>query len=68
MKFILKVTAITKIADDRILVQLQGQYGNAQLDLPNNHQDVLHVGQDFELSSETDGPKPPDLAPDLARR
>jgi hypothetical protein len=44
MQFILRVTGVTKVTDERILVQLQGQHGNAQLDLPTSHQKALHVG------------------------
>ena len=66
MKFTLKVTGINTVTDGRILVQLKGKYGNAQLDLPSSDQEALHVGQDFELS-ERIGPKPPDLRPDMGR-
>ncbi len=46
------ITSITKLTDDRLLVQLQGQYGNSQLLLPMNQQAGLSVGQEFHLQTE----------------
>jgi hypothetical protein len=34
MKLILKVTGVTKITDDKQLVQLEGKFGNVSLNLP----------------------------------
>jgi hypothetical protein len=56
MKFVLTVTGITKVADDRLLVQLQGPYGHSQLNLPVSQQNGLMIGQEFHLAHETSRP------------
>jgi hypothetical protein len=53
MKLIMTVTSITKLTDDKLLVQLQGQYGTSQLMLSLNQQSGLKVGQEFHLESDT---------------
>lgn len=52
MKVILKVTGITEVRDGKLLVQLQGKYGHAQLDVPASEQSGLTVGTKFTLSHE----------------
>ena len=49
MKF--EVTGITAITDARLLVQLTGESGNIQLNLPRSEQAKLRVGQEFVLSA-----------------
>jgi hypothetical protein len=50
MKFV--VRGITAINDDRLLVQLAGESGNIQLNLPIIQQAELRVGQEFVLADE----------------
>jgi hypothetical protein len=47
----LKVTGITKVTDDRLLVQLQGKHGNSQLNLPISQQSFVKVGDEWVLHS-----------------
>ena len=52
MRLIMKVTAVTKVTDEKLLVQLQGKYGNAQLNLPNSQQASLTVGSEYILGTD----------------
>ena len=47
MKLILKVTGVTKITDDKQLVQLQGKFGNVSLNLPLTAR--VTIGDEFVL-------------------
>ena len=49
MKLLLKVTGANKLTDDKLLVQLQGKFGNAQLNLPTDQQTFVHVGDEWTL-------------------
>jgi hypothetical protein len=51
MKLKLKVTGANKLTDDRLLVQLQGTFGNAQLNLAIDQQRFVKVGDEWVLSS-----------------
>jgi hypothetical protein len=51
----LKVTGTTKVTDDRLLVQLQGKYGHAQLNLPINQQLAVRVGDEWTLEHGGEG-------------
>ncbi len=55
MKLLMKITAVTKITDERLLVQLQGKYGNAQLNLPISQQAALRVGEEYTLEQSMRG-------------
>jgi hypothetical protein len=50
MKFV--VRSITAVTDERLLVQLAGESGYIQLNLPTSQQTELRVGQEFVLSDE----------------
>jgi hypothetical protein len=52
MKFILKVTSVSKLSDDKLLVQLQGKYGHSSLMVPMSQQSRLSVGRQFILATE----------------
>jgi hypothetical protein len=47
MKLILKVTGVTKVTDDKQLVQLQGKFGNVSLNLPLTAR--VTIGDEFVL-------------------
>ena len=49
MKLKLKVTGASKLTDDKLLVQLQGKFGNAQLNLPMEQQKFVQVGDEWIL-------------------
>lgn len=51
MKMKLQVTGVTKVTSQSILVQLQGKYGNAQLNLPISMQSFIRVGDEYTLDS-----------------
>ena len=53
MKVLMKLTSVVKLTDDKLLVQLQGKYGNAQLQLPVNQQDGLRVGDEYTVEHST---------------
>lgn len=53
MKFIFAVTGTQKLTDDKLLVQLQGQYGHVSLNLPLSQR--LTVGDELILASEEGG-------------
>jgi hypothetical protein len=55
MKILMKVTGATKLTDDRLLVQLQGKYGNAQLNLPIEQQKFVQEGDEWTLEHGEDG-------------
>ncbi|MGB7436396.1 MAG: hypothetical protein WBW49_13365 [Candidatus Acidiferrum sp.] len=59
MKLKLKVTGASKLTDDKLLVQLQGKFGNAQLNLPIHQQKFVQVGDEWTLDS---GKATPDIA------
>jgi hypothetical protein len=49
MRLKMKVTGVTKITGHQLLVQLQGEYGNAQLSLPTDRQMSFRVGDEYTL-------------------
>src|SRR5208337_1824770 len=49
MRLLLKVTGANKLTDDKLLVQLQGKFGNAQLNLPIHQQKFVQVGDEWTL-------------------
>ena len=52
MRVLMKVTSAnkqTKQTDDRLLVQLQGQYGHASLILPIEQEKFVQVGDEWTL-------------------
>ena len=51
MKLKLKVTGASKLTGDKLLVQLQGKFGNAQLNLPIDQQKFVQVGDEWTLDS-----------------
>lgn len=55
MKILMKVTSANKQTDDKLLVQLQGQYGNASLILPIEQQKFVQVGDEWALEHGDDG-------------
>ena len=55
MKILMKVTGATKLTDDRLLVQLQGKYGNAKLNLPVEQQKFVQEGDEWTLEHGEDG-------------
>ncbi len=59
MKLKLKVTGASKLTDDKLLVQLQGKFGNAQLNLPIHQQKFVQVGDEWTLGC---GKAIPDIA------
>jgi|HubBroStandDraft_2_1064218.scaffolds.fasta_scaffold2729649_1 hypothetical protein len=52
MKVILKVTSVSKLTDDKLLVQLQGKYGHSSLMVPIAQQAFVSVGRQFILGDE----------------
>jgi hypothetical protein len=56
MKVLMSVTGVTKLTDERLLVQLQGKYGNAQLNLPIDQRRGLNVGDQWTLEHSTASP------------
>ena len=56
MRFV--VTGITAVNDARLFVQLAGECGNIQLNLPRSEQTKLRVGQEFILSDIDEGESP----------
>jgi len=50
MRLKLKVTGANKLTDDKLLVQLQGKFGNAQLNLPIGQERFVKVGDEWLLS------------------
>jgi hypothetical protein len=58
MRVLMKVTSAnkqTKQTDDRLLVQLQGQYGHASLILPIEQEKFVQVGDEWTLEHGEDG-------------
>jgi hypothetical protein len=53
MKLLMNVTGVTKLSDERLLVQLQGKYGNVQLNLPMDQRRGLNVGDQWTLEHAT---------------
>ena len=54
MVVLMKVTS-AKHTDDKLLVQLQGQYGHASLILPIEQQKFVQVGDEWTLEHGEDG-------------
>jgi hypothetical protein len=52
LRFVLTVTSVTKLTDGLLLVQLQGPYGHASLNLPISQGSGLRVGQEFHVGAE----------------
>jgi hypothetical protein len=52
MKMKFAVKAVTTVTTGKLLVQLAGEYGNIQLNLPDSQQIGLRVGQEFILATE----------------
>jgi len=50
MQVEMEITSVTKISDEKLLVQLQGTFGNAQLSLPIDQAPGLVVGKRFILT------------------
>jgi hypothetical protein len=55
MRVLMKVTSANKHTDDKLLVQLQGQYGHASLILPIEQQRFVQVGDEWTLEHGEDG-------------
>jgi hypothetical protein len=55
MKISMKVTSVAKV-NDRLVVQLQGEYGNASLSLPLTQQEFVRVGDEWTLEQSHDVP------------
>jgi hypothetical protein len=58
MRVLMKVTSAnkqTKQTDDKLLVQLQGQYGHASLILPIEQEKFVQVGDEWTLEHGEDG-------------
>jgi hypothetical protein len=56
MRVEMKVTSANKLTDDdKLLVQLQGQYGHASLNLPIDQQKFVQVGDKWTLEHGEDG-------------
>ena len=51
MRILMKVTSANKQTDDKLLVQLQGQYGHASLILPIEQEKFVQVGDEWTLST-----------------
>jgi hypothetical protein len=51
MRLKMKVTGANKLTDDKLLVQLRGKFGNAQLSVPIDQQRFVKVGDEWLLSS-----------------
>ena len=49
MRVLMKVTSANKQTDDKLLVQLQGQYGHASLILPIEPEKFVQVGDEWTL-------------------
>jgi hypothetical protein len=50
-RFIFRVTGVTKLTDEKLLVQLAGKHGNLQLNLPLDQQEGFKVGDEFTLAN-----------------
>lgn len=48
VKVLMKVTSVAKV-NDRLLVQLQGEYGNTSLNLPLSQQEFVRVDDEWTL-------------------
>jgi hypothetical protein len=55
MRVLMKVTSANKQTDDKLLVQLQGQYGHASLILPIEQEKFVQVGDEWTLEHGEDG-------------
>ena len=55
MRILMKVTSANKQTDDKLLVQLQGQYGHASLILPIEQEKFVQVGDEWTLEHGEDG-------------
>lgn len=55
MRILMKVTSANKQTDDKLLVQLQGQYGQASLILPIEQEKFVQVGDKWTLEHGEDG-------------
>jgi flagellar basal body rod protein FlgF len=55
MRVLMKVTNANKQTDDKLLVQLQGQYGHASLILPIEQEKFVQVGDEWTLEHGEDG-------------
>ena len=55
MRVLMKVTSANKQTDDKLLVQLQGQYGHASLILPIEQEKFVQIGDEWTLEHGEDG-------------
>jgi hypothetical protein len=55
MRVLMKVTSANKQPDDKLLVQLEGQYGHASLILPIEQEKFVQVGHEWTLEHGEDG-------------
>src|SRR5260370_33978582 len=55
MRVLMKVTSANKQTDDKLLVQLQGQYGQASLILPIEQEKFVQIGDEWTLEHGEDG-------------
>jgi hypothetical protein len=55
MRILMKVTSANKQTDDKLLVQLQGQYGQASLILPIEQEKFVQIGDEWTLEHGEDG-------------